>query len=68
MELFNKYTNLLKLRGEKTYAILLEFKVLKLPYFGKEYTTNEVIDYLLAGYVLARYVFKKLNKLKYNNN
>jgi len=48
LELFNKYTNLLLLRGEKSYANFLEFKLLKLPYFKKEYTGNEIIDYLIC--------------------
>ena len=32
LELFNAYTNLLNLRGEKKYENFLEFKILKLPY------------------------------------
>ena len=59
LELFYKYTNLLELRGEKSYSNFLEFKIIKLPYFSKEYTANEVIDYLFALFLL-----KKLNKLK----
>ena len=53
LKLFNNYTNLIKLRGEKSYANFLEFKILKLPYFKKEYTANETIDYLL-GLILTR--------------
>jgi len=48
LELFNKYTNLLNLRGEKKYEHFLEFKILKFPYFKKEYTANEFIDYLFS--------------------
>jgi len=59
LELFNKYTNLLELRGEKSYSNFLEFKIIRLPYLKKEYTANEVIDYLFAFFLL-----KKLNKLK----
>ena len=57
LEFINKYTNLLKLRGEKSYANFLEFKVLKLPYFKKEYTANETIDYLI-GLFLTRKMIK----------
>ena len=53
LEFINKYTNLLKLRGEKSYSNFLEFKLLKIPYFEKEYTANEIIDYLIA-LVLAK--------------
>ena len=57
LELFNKYTNLLELRGEKKYENFLEFKLLKLPYFKKEYTANETIDYLI-GLFLTRKMIK----------
>tara|TARA_B100001093_G_scaffold442856_1_gene444857 strand:- start:1332 stop:2267 length:936 start_codon:yes stop_codon:yes gene_type:complete len=60
LKLFNNYTNLIKLRGEKSYANFLEFKILKLPYFKKEYTANETIDYLL-GLILTR---KIINYIK----
>ena len=60
IELFNKHTNLLKLRGEKTYANFLEFKLLKLPYFKKEYTANELIDYFL-GFIILKQLVKKLH-------
>ena len=61
LELFNAYTNLLKLRGEKSYANLLEFKILKIPYFKKEYTANELID-ILFGFFLMK---KTIKYLKY---
>ena len=53
LELFNNYTNLLNLRGEKKYEHFLEFKILKIPYFKKEYTANEFIDYLF-GLILTK--------------
>lgn len=59
LELFNKYTNLLKLRGEKSYGNFLEFKILKMPYFKKEYTTNEFIDYLFSLFLIKRIINKK---------
>ena len=65
LELFNKYTNLIELRGEKKYEIFLEFKILKLPYFKKEYTANEFIDYLI-GFLLTKKIIYYMNKI--NNN
>jgi len=59
LELFNKYTNLLKLRGEKKYQNFLEFKILKLPYLKKEYTANEFIDYLFSLFLIKRIINKK---------
>lgn len=59
IEFINKFIISLPLRGEKTYSHFLEFKIIKLPYFEKEYTTNEIIDYLIAGVL-----FRKYNKLK----
>ena len=59
IEIINKFIISLPLRGEKTYSNFLEFKIIKLPYFEKEYTTNELIDYLIAVILL-----KKINKLK----
>jgi len=56
LELFNKYTNLLKLRGEKSYGNFLEFKLLKLPYLNKEYTANETIDYLFSLFLIKRII------------
>ena len=56
LELFNKYTNLLKLRGEKSYGNFLEFKILKMPYFKKEYTANETIDYLFSLFLTRKII------------
>jgi GR25 family glycosyltransferase involved in LPS biosynthesis len=56
LELFNKYTNLLNLRGEKKYENFLEFKILKLPYLKKEYTANEFIDYLLGLFLTRKII------------
>ena len=60
LELFNAYTNLIKLRGEKSYANFLEFKLLKLPYLKKEYTVNEFIDYLFS-LLLTKKIFNYIN-------
>ena len=56
LELFNNYTNLLNLRGEKSYGNFLEFKILKIPYFKKEYTANEFIDYLLGLFLTKKII------------
>ena len=64
LEFVNNYTNLLKLRGEKTYLNFLEFKLLKIPYFEKEYTANEIIDYLFA-LILANKFIKLIKLIKY---
>ena len=60
LELINKYTNLLKLRGEKTYTNFLEFKLLKDPFIKKEYNANELIDYFL-GFIILKQFVKKLH-------
>ena len=59
LELINNYTNLINLRGEKKYENFLEFKMLKLPYLKKEYTANEIMDYIFTLLLI-----KKI----YNNN
>ena len=59
LEFINKFTNIFKLRGEKSYANFLEFKMLKLPYFKKEYTANELID-ILFGFFLMKKTIKYL--------
>ena len=58
-EFINKYTNLLELRGEKSYLNFLEFKLVKLPYFNKEYTVNEIIDSIFVLFILKNlYILK----------
>jgi hypothetical protein len=59
LEFIDNYTNLLTLRGEKSYSNFLEFKMIKLPYFKKEYTANELIDYLI-GFFFMRKTMKLL--------
>ena len=46
-------TGIFPLRGEKRYIHYLQFKLIKLPYFEKEYTANEVIDIFL-GYMFGK--------------
>ena len=57
LEFINNYTNLLKLRVEKSYSNFLEFKLLKIPFFEREYTANEIIDYFIA-FILAKKFIK----------
>lgn len=52
--LINKYSNILELRGQKSYSNFLEFNILKLPYFKKEYTANECIDYLIVLIIINK--------------
>ena len=54
LEFLNKYIVSIPLRGEKSYANFLEFKILKLPCMKKEYTANEIIDYLFMGYLFKK--------------
>ena len=53
-ELLNYYTNIIPLRGEKKYQHFLEFKLLKEPFFDKEFNANDLLDYLLAFIVLRK--------------
>lgn len=48
IEFINNYFISIPLRGEKSYNNFLEFKILRLPYIEKEYTANELIDYLIS--------------------
>jgi hypothetical protein len=57
IEFINKFIVSLPLRGEKTYTHFLEFKIIKFPYLIKEFTANEVLDYLLG-----LMIFKKLKR------
>ena len=54
LELFNNYTNLLKLRGEKSYANFLEFKLLKLPFINNDYNSSEIIDILFFIFLIKK--------------
>ena len=56
LEFINKYIVSLPLRGEKTYTNFFEFKMLRIPYIKKEYTANEIIDYLLGFYLMKKIV------------
>ena len=52
LEIINKY--FIELRGEKTCDIYLKFKMLKLPYLKREYTANELIDYLVGFFIIKK--------------
>ena len=59
LEKINKNIVGLPLRGEKEYANFFEFPIFKLPYLKKEYTVNEVIDYLVL-FALAKRTFSHI--------
>jgi len=58
LELVNKYTHIIPLRGEKKYQHFLEFKLLKEPFFDKEFNANDLLDYLLTFIVLRKMLRK----------
>jgi hypothetical protein len=58
-ELLNKYTHIIPLQGDKRYQHILEFKILREPLFNKEFTINDLIDYLLA-FIILKKMFKKI--------
>ena len=58
-ELLNKYTHIIPLRGEKKYQHFLEFKLLKEPFFNKEFNANDLLDYLFTFIILRKFLIKK---------
>ena len=56
-ELLNNYTHIIPLLGEKKYQHILEFKVLREPLFDKEFTLNDLLDYLCI-FIILRIVKK----------
>jgi len=57
-ELLNKYTHIIPLQGDKSYQHILEFKFLREPLFEKEFTINDLLDYLLAFIILKKMLKK----------
>jgi GR25 family glycosyltransferase involved in LPS biosynthesis len=57
-ELLNKYTHIIPLQGDKSYQNILEFKILREPLFNKEFTMNDLLDYLLV-FIILKKMFKK---------
>ena len=53
-ELLNYYTHIIPLRGEKKYQHFLEFKLLKEPFFNKEFNANDLLDYLFIFIILRK--------------
>ena len=53
-ELLNYCTHIIPLRGEKKYQHFLEFKLLKEPFFKKEFTANDLLDYLFIFIILRK--------------
>ena len=58
LNILNKYTNILELRGEKCVKHYLEFKLIKLPYINHEYTFNEIID--ISILIIIIYIILKI--------
>lgn len=61
-EFINYYTNIIQLRGEKKFLHYFEYKIVKEPFFNKEFNTNDIIDYFIGLKLL-----KLLSKLYYYN-
>jgi len=57
-EVLNKYTNIIPLRGEKKYQHFLEFKILKEPFFDKEFNANDLLDYFFTFVILRKMLQK----------
>lgn len=51
---------ILPLRGEKTYADILNLKVIKIPYLEKEYTSINILNYLMIFFILSKIINNKL--------
>ena len=58
-ELLNYYAHIIPLRGEKKYQHILEFKMLREPLFEKEFTINDLIDYMLTFIIISKFLIKK---------
>ena len=58
-ELLNKYTHIIPLRGEKKFQQLLDFKYLREPFFNKEFTFNDLIDFFLTIIIIRKFLIKK---------
>lgn len=58
-EIINYYTNIIQLRGEKKFLHYFEYKVLKEPFFNKEFNTNDIIDYCIGFKILSKLVYYK---------
>ena len=61
-ELLNKYTHIIPLRGEKEFQHHLELKALREPFFSKEFTLNDIIDYFLTFIIISKFLIKKKYK------
>jgi len=57
-ELLNHYTHIIPLRGEKKYQHFLEFKLLKDPFFEKEFNANDLLDYFFTFLILRNILLK----------
>ena len=53
-------TKLIPLRGEKTWDNLLNFKILRIPGIDKEFTANQLSNYIIAFIIFRKYYTKSL--------
>ncbi len=53
--------NLIPLRGEKTWEDFLNFKLIKLPYFNKDLTADQITSYLII-FIILQLFFTEINK------
>ena len=58
-EIINYYTNIIQLRGEKKFLHYFEYKIIKEPFFNKEFNTNELIDYFIGVKILIKLYYYK---------
>ena len=49
---------IIPLRGEKSYLNILNFKIIKIPYLEKEYTSIDVLNYLVMFFILNKIINK----------
>ena len=55
---------IIPLRGEKLWEDYLNFKSLRLPILNKEFTANNIIDFILLFFLFCRFKNKKLLNIK----
>ena len=56
----NILSKILPLRGEKTWSNYLNFKFIRLPGLGKEFTLDQIINYLISYFIVKKLLYKKL--------
>jgi len=56
----NILTRFIPLRGEKTWENFLSFKLLRVPVIGKEFTPDQLMNYLIGYFIVKKLLYKKL--------